>query len=497
MEKTNSNKVFVVDSSVFLHDPNAIFAFEQNIVVVPGQVFSDLDAATKLPGERGANARQALHTLWNIISGGRHDFRATDEDMQSTTILAKAGLDADTINSFSQGAKTVCAHIKQTGGILAFYEPTIAFPNEAIFATVQALNAILVTKNTAQRLAACSKRLKAEDYRHDRIMDDDRFYTGRSIIYLPSASISKLSTEKTIPFPDGTNIYYTDYETDRRNPTEKQRSSGYRLSENEFLVIRNIENPTSTFLARYANKKLHALIYANEACAPFDVKPRNAGQIFAIEALMAPCDVAPLVILKGQAGTAKTFLSLACGLQQAYNESIYNRVIVSRPGNSVIDSTVGFLPGDERAKVEPLNRAIFDNIEALMPGRKRGGSKDDTMYSSPAEDLLDRGVLQLQAMTYMRGRSIQSSFIIIDEAQNATQEQLRALTTRPNVGTKIVLTGDVEQIDDPYLDKFTSGLTFVSERMRGSPLCWQISFNDDECERSPLVQDVLRRLGRD
>ncbi len=496
MKQSSTNaKVFVVDSSVFLHDPNAIFAFEQNVVVVPGQVFTDLDASTKLPGERGANARQALHTLWNIISGGRHDFKATDEDTQPAALLAAAGIDAATINNFALGSRTVCAHIPQTGGILAFHEPTIAFPTEAIFATVQALDAILVTKNTAQRLAACSKRLKAEDYRHDRIMDDDRFYSGRSIIYLPSASISKLSAEKSIPFPAGTSIYYTDYETDRRNPSEKQRSSGYRLSENEFLLIRNIDDPSSTFLGRYANQKIYAMMYANET--PFDVKPRNAGQIFAIEALMAPCDVAPLVILKGQAGTAKTFLSLACGLQQAYNENTYNRVIVSRPGNSVIDSTVGFLPGDERAKVEPLNRAIFDNIEALMPGRKRGGSKDDTVYSSPAEDLLDRGVLQLQAMTYMRGRSIQSSFIIIDEAQNATQEQLRALTTRPNVGTKIVLTGDVEQIDDPYLDKYTSGLTFVSERMRGSPLCWQVSFNDDECERSPLVQDVLRRLGRD
>ena len=109
---------------------------------------------------------------------------------------------------------------------------------------------------------------------------------------------------------------------------------------------------------------------------------------------------------------------------------------------------------------------------------------------------MDRNVLQLQAMTYMRGRSIRNSFIIIDEAQNATQEQLRALTTRPNVGTKIVLTGDVEQIDHPYLDKYTNGLTFVSERMRGSPLCWQVTFNDDECERSPLVVDVLHRLER-
>ena len=144
--------------------------------------------------------------------------------------------------------------------------------------------------------------------------------------------------------------------------------------------------------------------------------------------------------------------------------------------------------------MEPLNRAIFDNVEALLPNASKG-KKDGVAYS-PATELLDKGVLQLQAMTFMRGRSIQSSFIIIDEAQNATPEQLRALATRPNVGTKIVLTGDVEQIDDMYLDKFTSGLTFVSERMRGSPLCWQVTFTDDECERSPLVADVLRRMDR-
>lgn len=495
MPTEQKTKIFVVDSSVFLHDPNAIFAFEQNVIVVPGQVIADLDASTKLPGERGANARQALAQLWAIISGGKADFKSTDEREDFAALLANAGVAPESINAMKSANIRVCNIIPSTNGILALYEPTVGFPEHdgGIFAATASLDAILVTKNTAQRLAACSRQLKAEDYRHDRIMDDDRFYSGRSIIYLPSSTISELSSKKKIPLPRGIDIYYADSESDRHITTERPRGRGYRLSENEFLTIHNADNPKSTYLARYAQGCLHALCYADSR--PFEVDPRNAGQCFAIEALMAPYDIAPLVILKGQAGTAKTFLSLACGLQQAYNDSVYNRVIVSRPGNSVIDAQVGYLPGDERSKVEPLNRAIFDNVEALFPNQDKKGKKDGVPYS-PATELLDKGVLQLQAMTFMRGRSIQSSFIIIDEAQNATPEQLRALTTRPNVGTKIVLTGDVEQIDDMYLDKFTSGLTFVSERMRGSPLCWQVSFTDDECERSPLVADVLRRMGR-
>ena len=492
MEK--NTKIFVVDSSVFLHDPNAIYAFEQNVVVVPGAVIADLDAAAKLPGERGANARQALAQFWNIISGGKPDFKSTDEREKLTDLLAQVGIDSSCINALTSVRATVCNVIPSTGGILALYEPAVGFPDHdgCIFATAESLGAILVTKNTAQRLAACSRRLKAEDYRHDRILDDDRFYSGRSIIYLPGATISELASKKKTQLPKGTDIYYADSEGAQHGVVEKPRGKGYRLSENEFLTIHNADNPTSTYLARYAQGCLYALNYVDSR--PFDVEPRNAGQCFALEALMAPCDIAPLVILKGQAGTAKTFLSLACGLQQSYNDSTYNRVIVSRPGNSVIDAQVGYLPGDERSKVEPLNRAIFDNVEALLPNASKG-KKDGVAYS-PATELLDKGVLQLQAMTFMRGRSIQSSFIIIDEAQNATPEQLRALATRPNVGTKIVLTGDVEQIDDMYLDKFTSGLTFVSERMRGSPLCWQVTFTDDECERSPLVADVLRRMDR-
>ena len=491
---TEAPKLFVVDSSVFTHDPNAIFAFEQNIVVIPGQVFSDLSAASKVAGERRANARQAMNTLWAIISRGKNDFKATDEQSSPEVLLAKSGVNASVMQNLKSA---VCCPIPTTGGVLALYEPAIAFPSEAILSTVSSLDAILVTKDTSQRLIACARRLKAEDYRHDRIIDDDRFYSGRSIIYLPGELIAQLANEKSIRMPHCEAIYYTDFESDKSCPAVKARSAGYKLSENEFIVIRNSSDPTHTFLARYSGGRLYTLQYASSR--PFDVNPRNVGQRFALEALMAPCDVAPLVILKGQAGTAKTFLSLACGLQQAYNDTVYSRIIVSRPGNSVIDSGVGYLPGDERSKVEPLNRAIFDNIESLMPDKPKGGTgkgRGASQYGSCAEELMDRNVLQLQAMTYMRGRSIRNSFIIIDEAQNATQEQLRALTTRPNVGTKIVLTGDVEQIDHPYLDKYTNGLTFVSERMRGSPLCWQVTFNDDECERSPLVVDVLHRLGR-
>lgn len=487
----NSPKIFVVDTSVFANEPNAIYAFEENTVVIPSSVIRELEIVTSEPGERGANARSALRKIWYIFSDGRRDFKyPVDSAMdKAVELLQTAGLDVENEQGDSFRERTVCKTIPETGGVVALFSCDSMSMEDGAFQAVRQLNGILVTKNTAQRLEALANKLPAEDYRHDKILDDDQFYSGRSIIYLSGSELAAFNNDGRLPYKAADKqVYFIDDER-----TERARSEKYHLSENEFLILKNADNPSAgTILARYAKEQLLPLRYWNQR--PFDVTPRNVGQKFAIEALMAPVEEAPLVILKGPAGTAKTFLSLACGLEKVYNQAgtEYTRVLVSRPNNSIIDDQVGYLPGGETEKVTPLNRPIFDNVEALMS--LKGAHRKDDVEESPTEELLARGALQIQAMTYMRGRSIRNNYIIIDEAQNATPQQLLALVTRPGVGTKIVICGDVDQIDHPYLDKYGNGLTFISEKMRGSSLCWQVTFTEDECERSPLALEAIRRL---
>lgn len=484
----SEKKRYMLDSSVLLHDPNAIFAFEDNDLYIPTRTLDDLNAVTTQPGERGANARDALRKLDSMFSRGTNQTQLeSSEDDNFDVVVAQEMLESPDGKSAS-GLKSIYCNTK-AGGKVCLIDTDGMSPLVA----AARLNATLVTKNAATRLHAVSQDQRAEDYLHDKADGGAHFYTGRSIIYLSNERISAFKKNKVLPFSEPCPIYTVDEATGE----EVERAKTYTLSSNEFLVIKNISNPSSTVLARYddstGHEELRALFY--DASRPFEVSPRNVAQHFAIEALMQPCDKVPLAILKGPAGTAKTFLAMACGLQQVMNgaacDCSYKTVLAARP-NAQLDGDIGFLPGSEVDKVGPLLRPILDNIAALMPNAER--VVKDGVVVSPAEGLMAQGFLETQAMTYMRGRSVENTFIVIDEAQNATPQQLLTLVTRVARGTKIVLLGDVDQIDNPYLDRYSNGLTFVSERMRGSNLCCQLTFRDSECERSALATEAIQRL---
>ena len=228
---------------------------------------------------------------------------------------------------------------------------------------------------------------------------------------------------------------------------------------------------------------------------PYGVTPRNAGQYFAQEALMQPADKAPLVIIKGMAGTSKTFYTLAVGLEKVLNNPTgeYRRILISRP-NAQFDSDIGFLPGDEQEKISPLMRPIIDNLEQLIDSNEEERYKDEMELQGKIDEIFERGLIQTEALNYIRGRSIVKTYLIIDEAQNMTPNQVKGIITRAGKGTKIILLGDTNQIDRPMLDERTNGLSFASEYMKGSPLCWQITFSPEECERSALAMDAITRL---
>lgn len=232
----------------------------------------------------------------------------------------------------------------------------------------------------------------------------------------------------------------------------------------------------------------------------------------AMHALLDSLESSALTILMGDAGTAKTFLSLACGLEQTVGEDPkYRSMLVVRP-NVKFDETVGFLKGSEAQKINPLIRPIMDNLDQLTAvnsedyGTKQGkGGKKSKFATEEAEDkivapnsyaqyLFDSGKIEAQAMEYMRGRSIRDRYMIIDEAQNMTPLQAFGIISRAGVGTKIILTGDPNQVDNPLLDSKTNGLTYAANAMKGSKVCTQITFEESEYERSELAKEAIKRM---
>ncbi len=266
-----------------------------------------------------------------------------------------------------------------------------------------------------------------------------------------------------------------------------------QLWENQFLLLKADQSVKKTLLGRVQGDRIVPLEYKKSK--PYGISPKNSGQYFLQEALMQPADKAPLVIVKGMAGTAKTFYSLAVGLEKLLNNPTgeYRRIIISRP-NAQFDADIGFLPGDEQEKISPLMRPVIDNLEQLIDSNEEKRYEDEAELKGKVDEIFDRGLIQTEALNYIRGRSIVKTYLIIDEAQNMTPNQVKGIITRAGMGTKVILLGDPNQIDRTFLDERTNGLSYASEHMKGSGLCWQITLNASECERSELAMDAVRRL---
>ena len=266
------------------------------------------------------------------------------------------------------------------------------------------------------------------------------------------------------------------------------------LEVNEFLIIHSNDNNKQTALGRFDGKKISPLYYKNNYNI-MGISPRNVGQKFMLECLSVEAKLAPLVIIKGPAGTAKTLFSLAVGLQKILEEQNgeYRRILVCRP-NVTMDEEIGFLPGSEQEKIAPFMRPIYDNLEILIDSDEESRYSNELELNDKIEELFERRIITTEAVAYLRGRSIVKSWVIIDEAQNLTPKQVKSIITRAGEGSKIVLIGDPEQIDQAFLDSRSNGLCYASEKMKGSPLCYQVTLDYDECERSDLAYEASKRL---
>ena len=443
-------KKYILDTNILIQTPNSIYGFEDNDIIITPTTLEELDKLKMAPGETGANAREVIRILGDLQEKGNF---IDGIDLQDG---GKIKVEFNHINeSLPEGWETTN-------------------PDNRIIQCAKALvnqDAILVTNDVNMSIKASIVGANVMSYLNTRVDEKSIKYTGRKEVWILPESIEKFKASKLLP-----EDLYNYGDTD--------------LINNDFLIIHNAIDEKSTLLGVYRNGYIQPLRYANYS--PAGVTPRNVGQIFAQEALMMPASEVPLVILKGPAGTAKTFYSLAVGLEKTLNTNEYRHILITRP-NIKFDDDIGYLKGDEMDKIMPLIRPCYDNLELLMSGEHlKTEKKEET--ESKIEYLFERGYIKAEAMAYMRGRSLANIYMIIDECQNSTPNQMLGLITRAGIDTKIVITGDIKQIDNPKLDRKNNGLAFASERMCGSNLCMQVAFDGAECERSPLSQEAADRL---
>lgn len=456
-------KTYVIDTNVLIQAPYAIECFEDNNLILPLVVLEELDGLKKAEGEKGANARAAVRKLESYRQKG---------DLLQGVKLPGGGILRIEKNFVHVELPPDILDDKPDNRILKVCKGLAETEKEG--------QVILVTKDIVLRLKAQILGIRAEDFERERISDDDALYMGRTEIYIPEEKVKEFK-KKGIPT---TEAYQSDEEGNRIE---------LEFHENEFVILKPDQSVKKTLLGRVSGEKIVPLVYKKSK--PYGISPRNVGQYFMQEALMTDAETAPLVIIKGMAGTAKTFYSLAVGLEKVYNNPSqeYRRVIVCRP-NAQFDDDIGFLPGDEKEKIAPLMRPVIDNLEQIIDSDEKKRYEDEDELSDKITEIFERGIIQTEALNFIRGRSIAKTYLIIDEAQNMTPNQVKGIITRAGHGTKIILLGDPQQIDRPFLDERTNGLSYAAKYMMDSPLCWQITLSAEECERSALAMDAIKRL---
>lgn len=435
-------KTYILDTNVIISSPESLTSFEEHEVVIPDMVIEELDNLKKRDGDVKYNAIAALRMI--------DDLRGKGNIMEGVNINDKGGTLRIVIDTSDIQLPPNFIEQKGDNRILKIALAIFKSNNQAV----------LVSQDTCVRIKADMLGLRAEDYRNGLITSDSELYTGRHDIYCSETQINDFYKNKELSLDElETNI---------------------KLLPNEYINIKDFSNPSHSGLGRVSGNQIVPLTFKDQH--PFGIRPRNKGQYFLQEALMLPAEDAPLVIIKGPAGTAKTFYSLAVGLDAVYEKHQYRKILITR-ANVKFDADIGYLKGSEEEKIGPLIRFANDNLENLLSNNE----DDEKTLADKIQELFDRGIIAAEAMAYMRGRSINNTYIFVDEAQNLTPSQVKGMITRAGLGTKIILAGDPGQIDNPKLSWRNNGLMYAIDKMKGNPLCHIISFTDDECVRSSLA----------
>jgi len=423
--------IHIFDTSVLITNPSAYNDFDNSDVIIPITVLDELDKLKKLPNEAGKNARVAVRRLDELSN--------TAPDLSlGTTLDNNVHLSIDT-TTYPASSDALYGDVR----ILACAK--------AIAKERKKDDIIVVSNDLNMRVRARAMGMRAQSYNKNVSPND--LYAGVQYVENKEA-VMALAKGSVKP---------SDYDL--------------KLNANECVVFQ--ENGVDVVKARKTAKDS---IRAIKKATPWDLEARNTEQEFAIDLLLDPR--IPLITFIGNAGTGKSLISLACGLEMVLNKKIYERMIIYRPTVSV-DEGVGWLPGELDTKLAPWMQPIHDNLEVLM-------SKGESKAKATLDMYQKKGKIEIDALSFIRGRSIPNSFVLFDEAQNCSVSQIKTVLTRIGENSKIVLTGDISQIDNKDLDPINNGLSYVIEKFKGSPLSGHLTLTQGQ--RSPLATAAAELL---
>jgi len=440
LSKSKRRKI-VVDTNVILFDAQAILRFGEADVHIPISVIEEIDKFKRDQGENGRNARQfsrfidVLRAKGSLAQGVQLDNSETMVYISTDLMLAGMPPEFDQVKADNRILNTAMALQKQ-------------HPRTKVE---------LITKDINLRIKADVYGIYAKDYEPTDVSQEN-MYEGYLELELTPEKIDHFYKEKKY-VPEGAQKLYA----------------------NQYVIMKDSSNPNHSAIGRYSHLEQAIIPLINPADSIWGVHARNVEQAFALDCLLN--DEILFVSLVGKAGTGKTLLAIAAGLFKTLDEGRFQRLLVSRP-IFPMGKDIGYLPGDIEQKLNPWMQPIFDNVEFLMGSDKKASGR--------AQELINQGMLNIEPLTYIRGRSIPKQYLIVDEAQNLTPHEIKTIVTRAGRGTKVILTGDVYQIDNPYVDSVNSGLTYAVERFKGHPIAAHVTLTKGErSELAELAANIL------
>lgn len=428
----------IFDTNVILFDALAITKYKKADIFIPFSVIEEIDRFKRDLGENGRNARQFSRFIDVLREKGKLAEGVPLEKAESYVYIS-TDMQFD---GLPRELDLIKADNRILGTALALQRD---FPNSSVQ---------LITKDINLRIKADVFGVNAVDYDPDDTSFED-MYTGVKEIDVEPELIDRFYKDKSVSLGET------------------------RMLSNQYVVMKDKSNPNHSAIGRFTQDKVVPLISPTESI--WGIHPRNVEQSFALDCLLN--DDIKFVSLVGKAGTGKTLLAIAAGLFKTLDESQFQRLLVSRP-IFPMGRDIGYLPGDVEQKLNPWMQPIFDNVEFLMGADKKAAGR--------AQELINQGMLNIEPLTYIRGRSIPNQYLIVDEAQNLTPHEVKTIITRAGRGTKIVLTGDCFQIDNPYVDSSNSGLTYSVERFKGQNISAHVTLSKGErSELAELAANIL------